>query len=175
MDETWSTLARRLNIKGRYITAMLPLVMVELATTHNLFRYYVDYHEVGWVSILIAIAFPVLLVTGELRLAQEQDGRIRTLLIAGAMILFATQAIANISLAYLHAKSTLGITGISEIWQFVPNQWVHLSSIVFGGVLSVAVVPFWLATAIHIRRDMEQEAFTAAALDDFLGSKRNKR
>jgi hypothetical protein len=148
----------------------VPVLAVELATLANLSSYY-SYHEVPVVAFLLAISFSVLLMASAILISQDVSSTVRILLIVGGLLLFGVQAASNISEAFLRAQELLPVDRLSVLWNVAPATWTIRSAFIWGGVINIVGMIYWLALGIHYRQERRREALAAAALKDLMMDK----
>src|SRR5438105_2138013 len=130
----------------------LPVFAVEVATLANLSSYY-SYHEPPVVAFLLAISFSVLLIASAILISQDVGRVIRAMLIIGGLLLFGVQAAANISEAFLHALNFLPVAQLSILWGVPPATWTVRSSFIWGGVINIVGLIYWIALGVHFRKE----------------------
>jgi hypothetical protein len=148
----------------------VPVFMVELATLANLSSYY-SYHEVPIVAFLLAISFSMLLIASAILISQDISSIVRVLLIVGGLLLFGVQAASNISEAFLHAQEFLPAARLSVLWNVTPEVWIIRSSFIWGVVINVVGMIYWLALGVHFRREKRREVLAMAALKELMMDK----
>lgn len=148
----------------------LPVLAVEVATLANLSSYY-SYHELPAVAFLLAISFSVLLIASAILISQDVSPIIRVLLVIGGLLLFCVQAASNISEAFLRAQEFLPAARLSVLWGISSSAWTISSAFIWGGVINIVGMIYWLALGVHYRRERRREAIAAAALKDLIMNK----
>ena len=152
----------------------LPVLAVELATLANLNSYY-SYHEMPVVAFLLAISFSVLLMASAILISQDISSTIRILLIVGGLLLFGVQAASNISEAFLRAQEFLPIDRLSILWNVPPSTWLIRSAFIWGGVINIVGMIYWIALGVHYRKERRRETLAAAALKELMMDKIKER
>ena len=148
----------------------LPVFAVEVATLANLSSYY-SYHEPPVVAFLLAISFSVLLIASAILISQDVGRVIRAMLIIGGLLLFGVQAAANISEAFLHALNFLPVAQLSILWGVPPATWTVRSSFIWGGVINIVGLIYWIALGVHFRKEKRSQAIASAVLKDLMMDK----
>ena len=148
----------------------LPVISVELATLANLSSYY-SYHEVPVVAFLLAISFSVLLMASAILISQDISSKICALLIVGGLLLFCVQAASNISEAFLRAQEFLPVDRLSVLWNVPPAVWTIRSAFIWGGVINIVGLIYWIALGVHFRKEKRSEAIASAVLKDLMMDK----
>lgn len=101
-------------------------------------------------------------------ISQDVSSTIRVLLVVGGLLLFCVQAASNISEAFLRAQEFLPVDRLSVLWNVSPAVWTVRSAFIWGGVINVVGMIYWLALGVHYRRERRREALAAAALKDLM-------
>ncbi|MGZ3611771.1 MAG: hypothetical protein ACXWOL_05300 [Ktedonobacteraceae bacterium] len=147
-----------------------PVLAVEVATLANLSSYY-SYHEPPVVAFLLAISFSVLLIASAILISQDVGRLIRAMLITGGLLLFGVQAASNISEAFLHALVLLPVDHLSLLWNVSPATWTIRSAFIWGGVINIVGLIYWIALGVHFRKEKRSEALASEILKDLLKDK----
>jgi len=150
----------------------VPVFAVELATSFNLFSYY-EHHEVAPAALLLAVSFSALLVGTAMLVAQPTASAIRALLIAGGFLTFLAQAMANMSEAFLRAQQSLPAARLSQFWNQTPQDLTIHSAIIYGSVINVVGLFYWLALALFFRAQREEQERAQERLQEFLRAERS--
>jgi hypothetical protein len=142
------------NLATKHLLLSIPVFFVEGASFLNVQHYY-GYHEHYPLSaILLSVAFSVLLAGSVVIAARPGlSTGIKALLILGVIALFTTQAIANISGAFVVGSALLPTQTLAGFWG---PEWLHHSSIIFGGVINLVGLLYWVALAVYLRLDLEK-------------------
>jgi hypothetical protein len=135
------------------------LGLVEVVSVVNMSTYG-GYHERHMESAyLLALAFSILLAGSVIMVAHPHfPSTVRFLLSAGVTTLFLTQAVANISVAYIAGSTSLPVDVLERLWG---KGWLPVSSLIFGGVINVVGLTYWLALGVYMRSQIQdQEALS---------------
>lgn len=153
-------------IERKHVLLALPAQAVEAATFLNLTTYY-GYHEAQPIAaILLSLAYSALLTASAVLVARPGiPWAVRSLLMAGVVALFFAQCVANISGAFIHGVEALPVEVLRKLWG---EDWLPHSSFIFGGVINVVGLIYWLAFGMYLKHDFEQRAQAESALERFI-------
>ncbi len=129
----------------------LPLLLVEAATAPNLAAYY-HYHQSPTSALLLTLSFSALLLAMTVLAGQEIGCLVTSLVILGGLLLFLAQGAATISESFLRAQEALPADRLSHFWGAGPQQWLVLSSVIWGGTINLVGAIYWVALSLSFRR-----------------------